>query len=95
MKFNQSLTKLHIKGKTALAFDPSYISKAGKKTPGLGYFWSGCAGKAKWGLEFCGFTVIDMTRRTAFHLTGFQTIDLMEDETLLDFLFPENYRDER
>ena len=85
MKFNQVLTKLHIKGKTALAFDPSYISKAGKKTPGLGYFWSGCAGKAKWGLEFCGFAVIDISRRTAFHLTGFQTIDLMEDETLLDF----------
>lgn len=85
MRFNQALTKLHIKGKTALAFDPSYISKAGKKTPGLGYFWSGCAGKAKWGLEFCGFAVIDISRRTAFHLMGFQTIDLMEDETLLDF----------
>lgn len=85
MKFNQSLTKLHIKGKTALAFDPSYISKAGRKTPGAGYFWSGCAGKAKWGLEFCGFAVIDIAGRTAFHLTGFQTMGLMEDETLLDF----------
>lgn len=60
MRFNQTLTKLHIKGKTALAFDPSYTSKAGKKTPGPGYFWSGCSGKAKWGLEFCGFAVIDI-----------------------------------
>lgn len=44
---------MHLKGKTALAFDPSYILKAGKKTPGVGYFWSGVAGRAKWGLEFC------------------------------------------
>ena len=42
----------NIKGKIAIAFDPSFISKAEKKTPEVGYFWSGCAGKAKWGLEF-------------------------------------------
>lgn len=29
------------------AFDPSYLSKSGKKTYGIGYFWSGCAQKMK------------------------------------------------
>ena len=41
-------------GVKALAIDPSYISKSGRHTPGLGYFWSGVAEKAKWGLEILG-----------------------------------------
>ena len=54
LAFNKILIKTHFGKDLALAFDPSFISKAGKKTPGVGYFCSGCAGKAKWGLEFCG-----------------------------------------
>lgn len=76
---------MHVKGKTAIAFDPSFISKSGKKTPGVGYFWSGCAGRTKWGLEFCGLAVLDLTRRTAFHLLGFQTVDLQDEESLIGF----------
>ena len=41
-------------GNFTIAFDPSYIYKTGKHTPGLGYFWSGCASKTKWGLEIGG-----------------------------------------
>ncbi len=85
LTFNKTLITMHIKGKTALAFDPSFISKSGKKTPGVGYFWSGVAGKSKWGLEFCGLAVLDLTRKTAFHLFGFQTIDLQDDDTLISF----------
>lgn len=85
LSFNKSLIQMNVKGKTALAFDPSYISKAGKKTPGVGYFWSGVAGRAKWGLEFCGLAVLDISRKTAFHLFGFQTIDLNDEETLIQF----------
>lgn len=85
LSFNNALLKVHLKGKVALAFDPSYISKAGKKTPGVGYFWSGVAGRSKWGLEFCGLAVLDLTRKTAFHLFGFQTIDLEDEETLIAF----------
>lgn len=85
LSFNKSLIQMNVKGKTALAFDPSYISKAGKKTPGVGYFWSGVAGRAKWGLEFCGLAVLDVSRKTAFHLFGFQTIDLNDEETLIQF----------
>ena len=83
--FNKALVKLHVHGKRAIAFDPSYISKSGKKTPGVGYFWSGCAGRAKWGLELCGLAVLDLTRQTAFHLYGFQTAGLQPDETLVQF----------
>ena len=31
-------------------------------TPGLGYFWSGVAGKAKWELEILGVNIIDTFR---------------------------------
>jgi hypothetical protein len=51
-----------------IAFDPSYINKSGKKTPGLGWYWSGCAGQAKWGLEIGGLAAIDLDNHTAFPL---------------------------
>ncbi len=77
---------MSVKGRTALAFYPSHISKSGKKTPwswiflerlcrknkmGFGVLWNG-------GLE-------DVARKTAFHLLGFQTIDLRDDEKLIAF----------
>jgi hypothetical protein len=36
-------------------------------------YWSGCAGKAKWGLDICGFAVVDIILNTAFHLNAMQT----------------------
>ena len=65
-----------------VAFDPSYISKSGKTTFGLNMYWSGCAKKAKWGLEICGFAAIDVLRNTAFHLLAIQTPPI-EGMTLL------------
>jgi hypothetical protein len=56
-----------------VAFDPSYIKKSGKHTCGLGMYWSGCAGRAKWGLDICGFAVVDVIGNTAFHLNAIQT----------------------
>lgn len=76
-----------------VAFDPSYISKSGKRTFGLNMYWSGCAKKAKWGLEICGFAVIDVLRNTAFHLNAIQTPPI-EDMTLLVYycqIVKENY----
>lgn len=50
--FNEQLVKEHLHGtRKAIAIDPSYISKSGKKIPWLGYFWSGCAGEYKRGLK--------------------------------------------
>ncbi|WP_455666017.1 transposase [Phocaeicola sp.] len=57
----------------AIAFEPSYISKFGKCTPYLGRFWSGCAGKAKRGLEISGIGVIDLDLHTCLHLEAVQT----------------------
>ena len=50
LTFNKQLTLTHGSGRYAIAFDPSYISKSGKETPGVGWYWSGCANQAKWGL---------------------------------------------
>ena len=74
--FNLWMAKQYFKGcigVKALAIDPSYISKSGRHTPGLGYFWSGVAGKAKWGLEILGVGIIDTFRHDCFMLGGFQT----------------------
>ncbi|MGN0195842.1 MAG: transposase [Candidatus Cryptobacteroides sp.] len=57
----------------AIAIDPSYISKSGKKTPGAGYFWSGCASAVKWGLELMGFALVDADAGTGVHLVAKQT----------------------
>ena len=62
--FNEHLVKEHLPGKRkAIAVDPSYIPKSGKKTPWLGYFWSGCAGEYKRGLEIMGIGVLDVDNR--------------------------------
>jgi len=72
--FNKELVQSHGSGHYVIAFDPSYIDKSGKKTPGVGWFWSGCAGQAKWGLEIGGIAVIDIDNHTAFHLESVQTL---------------------
>ena len=58
----------------AIAIDPSYISKSGKKTPGVGYFWSGCASSMKWGLELMGCALVDADNDSGTHLIARQTI---------------------
>ena len=62
LKLNVSLAKRFLgkQGRWAIAIDPSYISKAGKKTPHIGRFWSGCAQSVKHGLEIMGIGLIDI-----------------------------------
>jgi hypothetical protein len=62
-----------IGNRNAVAFDPSFIPKSGKHTPGIGYFWSGCAGRALRGIEILGLSVIDADTRLSFHLDAVQT----------------------
>ena len=81
LTFNKELTLAHGSGRFVIAFDPSYINKSGKRTPGVGYFWSGCASRAKWGLEIGGLAAIDVDNNTAFHLEAVQT--LRSDELTL------------
>lgn len=66
-EFNKSLLK-EITNEVIIGFDPSYLSKSGSKTHGVGYYWSGVAGKSKWGLEVAGFAAIDPILNTAFLL---------------------------
>jgi len=75
LTFNKELTLSQGSGRYAIAFDPSYINKSGKHTPGVGYFWSGCANRAKWGLEIGGLAVIDIDNHNAFHLEAVQTMN--------------------
>ena len=46
LSFNKELTLSQGSGRYAIAFDPSYVAKSGKETPGVGWYWSGCASKA-------------------------------------------------
>ncbi len=73
LAFNTALLKDCLSPVLAIAMDPSYISKSGKFTPGVGNFWSGCAGKAKWGVELCGFAVVDILSGAAYHLKAYQS----------------------
>ena len=60
LRFNAALALRYFgtEGRKAIAIDPSYISKAGKKTPHIGRFWSGCAGTVKHGLEIMGLAAV-------------------------------------
>lgn len=84
LTFNKFLTLSQGSGQYAIAFDPSYISKSGKHTPGAGYFWSGCANRAKWGLEIGSLAAIDIDNHTAFHLEAIQTM-VDKEQSLSDW----------
>ena len=88
LAFNNHLIEGVVGDETIIAFDPSYIPKAGKKTPGTGRFWSGAASTSKYGLEICGFALVDVKSNNAFHLNAFQSPGASKlgekDMTLLD-----------
>lgn len=85
LTFNKRLILENASKHLTIAFDPSYITKSGKCTPGVGKFWSGCAGKPKWGLEIGGIAVVDIDNHTAFHLEAIQTCNIEQTDTLLTF----------
>ena len=74
MEFNLTLLDILDKEDRIVVFDPSYLPKSGKKTAGVGYFWSGCAGSTKYGIEIGGFASVGLETQTALHLTALQTI---------------------
>jgi hypothetical protein len=82
--FNLRLILAHTGSKRLNVFDPSFVCKSGKHTPGVGYFWSGTASKAKWGLELCGFATVDVEQNTALHFSAAQTI-AKAGQSLMDF----------
>ena len=76
-------------GRWAIAIDPSYISKAGKKTPHIGRFWSGCAQSVKHGLEIMGIGLIDIDTKDCMMLRAHQSLNNKElslrNKTMVDF----------
>lgn len=84
-KFNTLLCQRYCSELKIVGFDPSFISKSGKQTPGAGYFWSGCAGHSKWGIEIGGFGVIDIINNIAMHLYAKQTLGHQEYNSLCEY----------
>ncbi|MCI5159235.1 MAG: hypothetical protein D3906_12550, partial [Candidatus Electrothrix sp. AUS1_2] len=84
--FNKQLVKQFRSPHRIIAGDCSFIPEAGKSTPHLGEFRSGCASKAVPGLEISSPAVIDVDTNRAFHLECGQTPGTLPDnESRIDF----------
>ena len=53
--------------------DASFIRKSGKHTPGLDWFYNGCASRAERGLEINALAVVDLTQKGAYIAAVAQT----------------------
>ena len=73
MAYNKSFVHGGVNRLWAVAIDPSYVNKSGRCTPGLSYFWSGCAGAMKRGLEILGIALVDGNSTDSFFLEAVQT----------------------
>ncbi len=71
--FNFELLKLYAGKEVIAVFDPSYISKSGKQTYGLGMFWSGTRQRALKGIEIGCLAFADVAVGTAMHGEAVQT----------------------
>ncbi|HMT55166.1 MAG TPA: transposase [Saprospiraceae bacterium] len=88
IEFNRQYVAENCSDEVIIGFDPSYITKSGKFTHGIGYFYSGCSGKYERGLEIGNFSVIDVKQNTAYHLLATQSKyvkrEKSTDDTLMD-----------
>ena len=71
LSFNRSFMESTKGQRIAIAIDPCYISKPGKKTPGIDWFWSGGAAAMK-GLEILGISIVDADAKDSFFLKAEQ-----------------------
>ena len=71
--FNAELIKKSCGKELIAAFDPSYIPKSGKQTPGLGRWWSGKDQCTLKGLEISSLAIVDVAAGTAMSLEAVQT----------------------
>ncbi len=67
-------------GTVLLAQDASFIEKSGKKTPGLDYFFNGCAGRPQRGLEISLVSLIAVETNTAYTFSVRQTLATPPEE---------------
>jgi hypothetical protein len=80
LEINSSLVEQYCSKEIICAFDPSYIPKSGKLTPGLGWHWSGVQQKMCKGLEIGVLSFIDVAARTAMHANCIQTPTIPKGE---------------
>jgi len=73
VSFNSIFIKEYCSDELLIGFDPSFLSKSGKHTPNVGYFYSGVAGMIKRGMELGCLAIIDVKQNTAYHLEAIQT----------------------
>lgn len=73
VSFNEALIKESCGKDLIAAFDPSYIPKSGKQTPGLGKWWSGKDQCTLKGLDISCLSIVDVTAETAMSLEVVQT----------------------
>jgi hypothetical protein len=71
--FNYELVKRYAGREMICVFDPAFTKKSGKKTYGVGTFWSGTAGQALKGLEVGCLCFVDVAAATALHAVARQT----------------------
>ena len=76
----------------AIAVDPSFIPKAGNKTPWFGKYWSGAAASMKRGLELLGVGLIDVENHECMTLGAFQTPNVKALEEM-DYNLVDWYRE--
>jgi len=79
LSFNTIYVEQNCSKELIIGFDPSYITKSGKCSHGLGYFYSGSAGQYKRGLEIGSFAAVDIKQNTAYHLIAVQTPSAKRD----------------
>ena len=85
-EFNKVFTEQHCSDERILAFDPSFINKSGKCTPGIGYFYSGCRSRYERGLEIGCYSVLDVKQNTAYHLYAEQTKSMPKNENQISLM---------
>ncbi|MEJ7738702.1 MAG: transposase [Chitinophagaceae bacterium] len=73
VSFNAEVIKKSCSKDLIATFDPSYIPKSGKKTPGLGRWWSGKDQCTLKGLEISCLSIVDVKAGTAMSLEAVQT----------------------
>lgn len=72
-EFNAELISQTGSGHHVAAFDPSFLPKAGKKTPHKGRFWNGKESKNEPGIEVGVLAMVDVEYKTAFALESIQS----------------------
>ena len=69
------------------AFDPSYISKSGKKTYGKDWFWSGKDQQTKAGLEIGCLALVDLADAAAYSIEAVQTPSDMKGKLMEHYVY--------